>query len=106
AMVLREALDCALPVPDEIEVGADRPNIAYQAETLEMLNEHEAQAMARSKPAQAAPLPVPSVSTHRRVRSITDRHIASALPFLLLGPLSRLGYLQTLAATMEAAECL
>jgi hypothetical protein len=33
-------------------------------------------------------------------------HIASALPFLLLGPLSRLGYLKTLAATMEAAECL
>jgi len=45
-------------------------------------------------------------STPRRSPNRADRHVASALPFLLLGPLSRLGYLKTLAATMEAAECL
>jgi len=32
------------------------------------------------------------------------RHVASALPFLLLGPLSRMGYCKTLAATMDAAN--
>ncbi len=32
--------------------------------------------------------------------------ISSALPFLMLGPLSRLGYLETLTATLEAAELL
>jgi len=32
------------------------------------------------------------------------RHVASALPFLLLGPLSEMGYLKTLAATMDAAN--
>lgn len=36
-----------------------------------------------------------SESTHRA---------ASALPFMLLGPLSRIGYLKALAATMEAAD--
>lgn len=33
-----------------------------------------------------------------------ETHICSALPFLLLGPLSRIGYLETLAATLEAIE--
>lgn len=32
-----------------------------------------------------------------------ERHIVSALPFLILGPLSRMGYLDALAATCDAA---
>jgi hypothetical protein len=32
------------------------------------------------------------------------RHDASALPFLLLGPLSRIGYLKTLAAVLDASN--
>ncbi|HMG72001.1 MAG TPA: hypothetical protein VK582_00755 [Pyrinomonadaceae bacterium] len=50
---------------------------------------------------QPVTLPSPRPSRHGK-----SRQIASALPFLLLGPLSRIGYLKTLAATMEAADSL
>src|SRR5262249_46370344 len=36
----------------------------------------------------------------------TEVHVCSALPFLIAGPLSRLGYMQTLAADFEAAGLL
>jgi hypothetical protein len=45
-----------------------------------------------------APHPVKSV------RSQWDAHIPSVLPFLLLGPLSRIGYFETLSAILEAAK--
>ncbi|MFI5177709.1 MAG: hypothetical protein ACHQO8_04060 [Vicinamibacterales bacterium] len=35
-----------------------------------------------------------------------ERHITSALPFLILGPLARMGYLDALAATCDAGDCL
>lgn len=49
--------------------------------------------------------PPSRVRVNRGRRRVTDCRVASALPFLLLGPLSRIGYLKTLAATMEAADC-
>ena len=45
-----------------------------------------------------------AMSLSRGLRGKEVRRVASALPFLLLGPLSRLGYWKTLAATMEAAN--
>lgn len=50
------------------------------------------------RPAQAAVI-APNLPTWRHA----DVEIASALPFLLLGPLSRTGFLRTLGATFEAA---
>ncbi len=38
------------------------------------------------------------------VRHGEARHISSVLPFLLLGPLGKVGYLRTLAAVFEAAD--
>ena len=54
-------------------------------------------------PAAAPPAvrPLPPIP-----RRDADVHVASALPFLLLGPLSRSGYLETLAATFAAAGLL
>jgi hypothetical protein len=48
----------------------------------------------------------PSIKINRGRRRKTECRIPSALPFLLLGPLSRMGYLKTLTATTEAANCL
>lgn len=44
-------------------------------------------------------IPAPEVTT-RRVA--TEFHIRSALPYLLLGPLAKIGYLDALAGTLEA----
>ena len=52
-------------------------------------------------PSQNQQLAIPR---SRGLRGKEVRRIVSALPFLLLGPLSRLGYWKTLAATMEAAN--
>ncbi len=76
---------------------------------------------ATTEPALSSPMPPPPSLTEtyptllRPQREHTSfqfsrqertRRIASALPFLLLGPLSRVGYLKALAATMEAANAL
>jgi hypothetical protein len=53
-------------------------------------------------PADAAPAGG-AVPWHQPVRA-ADVPVASALPFLLLVPLSRAGYLKALAAALEAAE--
>ena len=47
-----------------------------------------------------------AVPIHQPLQRITKklRREAGALPFLLLGPLSRIGYLKTLAAVLEASE--
>lgn len=56
-----------------------------------------------SKPASANPqTPAKHQPLHRITRK--QRREASALPFLLLGPLSHTGYLETLAAVLEASE--
>lgn len=44
--------------------------------------------------------PAPEVTVRRLAKS--ELHIRSVLPFLLLGPLARIGYLNALAATLEA----
>ena len=55
---------------------------------------------------QSQPPTLQAASTHQPLQRIASkmRRDASALPFLLLGPLSRTGYLQTLAAVLEASE--
>lgn len=46
----------------------------------------------------------PPTTTAPMRRAVHELQVKSALPFLLLGPLSRCGYLETLAAVFEAAE--
>lgn len=57
--------------------------------------------VSQSPPANLQPVPTPQPL--QRIASKVRRE-ASALPFLLLGPLSQIGYLQTLAAALEASE--
>ena len=64
--------------------------------------QHEHPAASQQRPA-ARTAPVPA---RRQLRAQFDIKVASALPFLLLGPLSRTGYLQTLSAVFEAAQLL
>jgi hypothetical protein len=64
--------------------------------------QHEQPAASQQRPA-ARTAPVPA---RRQPRAQFDIKVASALPFLLLGPLSRTGYLQTLSAVFEAAQLL
>ena len=47
---------------------------------------------------------VPARESFRRSATGSEVQVASVLPFLLLGPLSRIGYLETLAASLEAAQ--
>lgn len=72
-------------------------------------------ARAAAAPGGVAPLPSPAVATAHShagaaapasasARSRFDVKVASALPFLLLGPLSRTGYLRALGAVFEAAQ--
>jgi hypothetical protein len=56
-----------------------------------------------SIPLAIAPAKSKPLSTATRIATREVR-IASALPFLLLEPLARVGYLETLRATLEAAE--
>lgn len=51
---------------------------------------------------QRVPEPAPAIKP--AVVTQTEFNIRSALPFLLLGPLSQIGYLDTLAATLETAN--
>lgn len=54
-----------------------------------------------------ADLPAPRRSAAPpRSRALSERHVPSALPFLLLGPLARVGYLDTLAAVLSAGGLL
>jgi len=57
---------------------------------------------------QAEPFAVDSrwseAPSQQSVRVSWDAHISTALPFLLLAPLSRIGYFETLSAVLEAAK--
>ena len=58
-------------------------------------------------PANTLILDAPSTPTQLRRAYLSDNsvcHVASALPFLLLGPLARLGYLTTLNAVFETID--
>ena len=85
----------------------DAPDIASVDETLRQVQpadalQHEHPAASLQRPAvRTAPVP----ASHQP-REQFDIKVASALPFLLLGPLSRTGYLQTLSAVFEAAQLL
>jgi hypothetical protein len=74
-----------------------------------------------SRPAALSPIPFPvsaspetpgphptaaAPSARPMPQRDAEVHVASALPFLMLGPLSRTGYLETLAATFAAAGLL
>ena len=64
--------------------------------------QHEQPVASLQRPAvRTAPVPA-----SRQPGAQFDIKVASALPFLLLGPLSRTGYLQTLSAVFEATQLL
>ena len=56
------------------------------------------------QPEQSHPVPEPAQSIKSTRFAQAEFNIRSALPFLLLGPLSQIGYLDTLAATFETAN--
>ena len=59
-----------------------------------------------AEPRASAPSAPAAPLARAQARAEFDVQVASALPFLLLGPLSRTGYLQALTATFEAAGLL
>ncbi len=58
----------------------------------------------RAKPPRQVSAATPPTTTAPGRRAVHELQVKSALPFLLLGPLSRCGYLETLAAVFDAAE--
>ena len=85
----------------------DTPNIAGADELPRQVQpadapQHEQPAASQQRPASRT-APVAAIG---QPRALFDIKVASALPFLLLGPLSRTGYLQTLSAVFEAAQLL
>lgn len=77
------------PVVPATPAGAPLPATSADAAPIAMLRTHA------------------SSSVHARAPLVRfDVKVCSALPFLLLGPLSRTGYLQTLGAVFEAAQML
>ena len=85
----------------------EAPNISSVDDTRGQVQpadtwQYEQPAASQQRPAaRTAPIPA-----RRQLRAQFDIKVASALPFLLLGPLSRTGYLQTLSAVFEAAQLL
>ncbi len=73
---------------------------------LEPSTSEAAKSHASQQPIVGSPTSTQPVSTHQSLQPITRklRCDATALPFLLLGPLARTGYLQTLNAVLEASE--
>ena len=89
------------------EINLDRPAVeTHSSQSMKLHQERQTQE------AEIRWAVAPAAQIHResrnlpRVRPLSSgvRHVASALPFLLLGPLSEMGYLKTLAATMDAAN--
>lgn len=85
----------------------EAPDIAPVADTQGKVQPADApqldQPPARQERATAR---APRVPVSRETRAVFDIKVASALPFLLLGPLSRTGYLLALSAVFEAAQLL
>lgn len=98
---LREAIDaqpaCRLLPADASPAG--EPGSFGQALSPPAVQPHpqDAPPPRRSKTATPAATPSP------RRRAVHELQVKSALPFLLLGPLSRCGLLETLAAVFDAA---
>jgi hypothetical protein len=91
ADVVRLSLDEALPIdrnPSNEPPTSEKPSITSKEAQLPQSEE-----VAR-QPAGRVRLP----------KRDTEVYVASALPFLLLGPLYRIGYLDALAATLGATE--
>jgi len=99
------------PEQNQIANDASAENIVSSLDsTSELPIENQAQEDHVFKPttvattAQHAQHPLPYSLLHPAKNVI--RHDALALPFLLLGPLSEIGYLKTLAAALDAANSL
>jgi hypothetical protein len=90
---VRETLDRVLPLTAGPDVDAPI------SPTLSLATNLDEKAGPTHAAQSAGPLPP------RPLRQ-TEVHVASALPFLMLGPLSRIGYLETLTATLEATDLL
>jgi len=68
----------------------------------------QAAALSQSPSNQMRPFAIDSLGSEapslESARVSWDAHISTALPFLLLGPLSRIGYFETLSAVLQAAK--
>ena len=85
--------------------------IVKEASPIEIVATEQAQntaALSQSLSPQVRPFASDSVGSDRpSLKSagvFWDAHISTALPFLLLGPLNRLGYFETLSAVLQAAK--
>ena len=76
--------------PGELEVEADLQRSSSHGDSIQTK---------QTLPVQE---PTPPIKSSRLTQ--TEFDIPSALPFLLLGPLAQIGYLDTLAATLETAH--
>jgi hypothetical protein len=98
---VRAAIERMLPV-----AGASRPasasSVPPAADRLEQSGTQAAPVSSDRTARQRAP---PAISTPPALHADRglDLQVESALPFLLLGPLARIGYLDTVAAVFQAA---
>jgi len=114
AATLQRRLLVALEVIERLGVRPDDPRLQNELNQLlpvdgEVQTEAEEQSRAAADfyPQQPATRQEQSPAQRAMPASRkTEVYVASALPFLLAGPLSRLGYMQALAANFEAAGLL
>ncbi len=128
ASILRHRLMIAVEVASSLELSPNDSSIEAPLDRLLPLEDEQVVARAHSTSANdcdvkadlismqsvastdAAQSSARSVSARESAQALSrpllnvDLHVSSALPFLLLGPLARLGYLETLAATLDVAE--
>ncbi|HWS89090.1 MAG TPA: hypothetical protein VN282_19115 [Pyrinomonadaceae bacterium] len=97
---LREALEEAFAPP---EAQAEGSGAAVETDEAP-----HADARAESRPPTPAPARKPHAPARTRLapapRAESEVEVSSALPFLLLGPLARVGYWEALAGALEAAD--
>ncbi len=103
--LLRTRLLLAAAAAGRLSVSCDDPALIRSIERATQPTESVAAApeSTTSIPAPTTP-PARAFSTPMKPETDATRSISSAVPFLMLGVLSRIGYFETLSATLEALE--
>jgi hypothetical protein len=99
---VRATIERIVPLPHASRPGS-ASGIPPPTESIERTSTRAANALRDRTTGQRAP-PATSAPPVLRAETRLDMQIESAVPFLLLGPLARIGYLDTVAAVFQAAD--
>jgi hypothetical protein len=101
---LADALNRLLPIDDLRALGEGSSTQIDSDLAAEQRHPRDVIAMPPQPQALPTPTEIRSQPPAKRLSSDWEVHVPCALPFLLLAPLARIGYLEALAAVLEMAK--